>query len=310
MSAIKIEEIESVRFSAPDLGQMRAFLLEFGMTEAAAGDDEVLRFRGTGDAPFIHETVRGAPAFLSLALRASSQSDLEKLASAEQTPVIAATGPGGGSMIRLQDPNGFQIEVVAGRERAPTPPGPARARWNVIGGRGRPGAAKRLAAGPASVARLGHVVMGVKDTQETWDWWRSRFGLIMSDEVRAPDGFLVAAFVRLDRGDQPTDHHSLNFATIPGRPPVFHHAAFEVADLDDLMVGHDHLKRAGRQHDWGVGRHILGSQVFDYWKDPWGHRLEHWTDGDLFTTATPPSVHDLSIMMGQQWGPGAPPDFV
>ena len=63
------------------------------------------------------------------------------------------------------------------------------------------------------------------------------------------------------------------------------HAAFEVANLDDLMRGHAHLKAAQRHATWGVGRHILGSQVFDYWQDPWGHELEHWTDGDLFTAA-------------------------
>jgi catechol 2,3-dioxygenase-like lactoylglutathione lyase family enzyme len=121
---------------------------------------------------------------------------------------------------------------------------------------------------PAGVARLGHVVLGVSDLQATWDWWRSRFALLMSDEVRTPDGIMIAAFIRLDRGAIPTDHHSLNFATMPGRPPAFHHAAFEVADLDDLMVGHEHLKQAGYQQLWGVGRHILGSQVFDYWRDP------------------------------------------
>ena len=47
------------------------------------------------------------------------------------------------------------------------------------------------------------------------------------------------------------------------------------------MCGHDWLKEKGRRHEWGVGRHILGSQIFDYWRDPWGHTLEHWTDGDL-----------------------------
>jgi len=43
-----------------------------------------------------------------------------------------------------------------------------------------------------------------------------------------------------------------------------------VADLDDLMAGHDRLKIGGRHAGMGVGRHLLGSQVFDYWRDPWG----------------------------------------
>lgn len=120
---------------------------------------------------------------------------------------------------------------------------------------------------------------------------------------------LAAGFVRCDRGADPANHHTLNFAALPGKEPAFHHAAFEVADLDDLMVGHKHLKRGGYQHDWGVGRHILGSQVFDYWKDPFGNRIEHWTDGDLFDTDSPTNVTDLQTMLGNQWGPAAPSDF-
>jgi hypothetical protein len=31
---------------------------------------------------------------------------------------------------------------------------------------------------------------------------------------------------------------------------------------------------------WGIGRHLLGSQVYDYWADPWGRVHEHWADTD------------------------------
>ncbi len=309
MSRIAVDAVESVRFAAPDLQMMRAFLLDFGLVDAASSNDGVLRMRGTGDAPFIHETVEGAPRFLSVALRAACTADVETLAKSEGMKVEPARGPGGGAMVQLRDPDGFLVEVVAGRDRvAPLPD--REQLWNTIGNRTRPEAAKRLAVGPARVARLGHVVFGVTNTQATWEWWQSRFGFVMSDEVRAPDGALAAAFIRLNRGPTPTDHHSLNFASIPGRPAAFHHAAFEVADLDDLMIGHEHLKTAGRRHDWGVGRHVLGSQVFDYWKDPWDHRVEHWTDGDVFAAHSPAGTHDLSVLLGQQWGPGAPSDFV
>lgn len=309
MSTITVDAVELVRFAAPDLETMRAFLLDFGLVDAAPSDDGALRMRGTGDAPFVHETIKGAPAFVSVALRAASMNDLETLAKSEGVQVEAARGPGGGAMVQLRDPDGFVVEVESGRQRASALPDHEQ-RWNTIGRRTRPGVTKRLAVAPARVARLGHVVLGVSNTQATCEWWQSRFGLVMSDEVRAPDGGLAAAFIRLNRGATPTDHHSLNFASIPGRPPAFHHAAFEVADLDDLMVGHEHLKAANRRHDWGVGRHILGSQVFDYWKDPWGHRVEHWTDGDVFAASSPAGKHDLSVLLGQQWGPQAPSDFV
>ena len=153
-------------------------------------------------------------------------------------------------------------------------------------------------------------MLAVNDVTVTWDWWRERFGLLMSDEVRAPNGAMAAAFIRCDKENEPTDHHTLNFFQLPGKPAGFHHAAFEVASFDDLMVGHERLKEKGYAHSWGIGRHILGSQVFDYWRDPWGHLVEHWTDGDFFASDVPTRVADVPTMLGLQWGPTAPPDFV
>ncbi len=309
MGTIRIEDVESVRFAAPDLDRMHDFLLDFGLTDAADAGDGVLRMRGTGTAPYMHETVAGEPGFISVALRARSVDDLAVLAAAEGVAVEPASGPGGGSVVTLRDPDGFAVEVVAGKARvAPLPDG-SRAPWNVAFRRERAGASKRLVQGPASVVRLGHVVLGVTNAQASWEWWRDRFGLIMSDEVQAPDGNMAAAFIRCDRGNEHVDHHTLNFAAIPGVPARFHHAAFEVADLDDLMAGNRFLVEKGYRHDWGIGRHVLGSQVFDYWRDPWGHRVEHWTDGDVFNASVAPNVTDIPTMLGHQWGPSAPADF-
>ena len=72
------------------------------------------------------------------------------------------------------------------------------------------------------------------------------------------------------------------------------------------MLGHTHLKRAKRTPAWGVGRHILGSQIFDYWKDPWGHELEHWTDGDLFAAGDGSHKATFQDLLGVQWGPNHP----
>ena len=303
-------DVESVRFSAPDLVQMRTFMEDFGLSAAEDAGDGVLRMRGTGDAPFLHETVQGEPGFVSLAIRVRDANDLEALAEAEGVAVDEGSGPGGGRRVLLRDPDGFVVEAIADRPRVAALPGAPNNPWNIAARRERHGEAKRVAAKPAHVFRLGHVVLGVLDMKRTWEWWQSRFGLLVSDEVRAPNGDLAALFIRCDRGDEPVDHHTLNFASVPGIPAKFHHAAFEVADLDDLMAGSEHLVAQGYRHDWGVGRHILGSQVFDYWRDPWGNRVEHWTDGDLFDAHTPANVTDLPTMMGHQWGPPSPADFV
>ena len=46
MSISIIHDIESVRFSAPDLDKMRKFLIDFGMRDAEDAGDGVLRMRG------------------------------------------------------------------------------------------------------------------------------------------------------------------------------------------------------------------------------------------------------------------------
>lgn len=44
-----------------------------------------------------------------------------------------------------------------------------------------------------------------------------------------------------------------------------HHSSFEVNDFDTQSLGHDFLRSKGWTNCWGLGRHVLGSQVFDYW---------------------------------------------
>ena len=115
---IKIHDIVYVRFSAPDLEAMEAFLTEFGMVRAERADG-VLYMRGLEEDPFLHVTHRGEPGFLAAGFKAASMKDLETLAREENISIDRVDGPGGGAMVRLTDPNGFQIEVVAGRTRVP-----------------------------------------------------------------------------------------------------------------------------------------------------------------------------------------------
>jgi catechol 2,3-dioxygenase-like lactoylglutathione lyase family enzyme len=303
MSLIKVEDIAFVRFRAPDLAEMARFLEDFGLTPELA--DGVLYARGTGPSPFLHVTEQGEAGFAGVGLRAASVADLDVLAKAEGVEVSPLPGPGGGRVVRLTDPDGHVVEVVAGQAAAPETALPERPPWNSAAGRPRQRAVKRTGAG-AHVVRLGHCVLNVSSFRASERWWKDRFGFITSDEIALSPEFSIGAFLRCDRGETPTDHHTLFLVQSP-KGPGFNHAAFEVVDLDDLMAGHDRLKAAGRHAEWGVGRHVLGSQVFDYWRDPWGHTLEHWTDGDLFTAADGSNTATLQDLMAVQWGPSAPP---
>jgi hypothetical protein len=49
------------------------------------------------------------------------------------------------------------------------------------------------------------------------------------------------------------------------KPSHVHHSSFEVNDFDTQTLGHDWLRGKGWTNCWGIGRHVLGSQIFDYW---------------------------------------------
>jgi catechol 2,3-dioxygenase-like lactoylglutathione lyase family enzyme len=305
---IKVNDIAFVRFRAPDLDEMEAFLVDFGLQRSERTDDTIY-MRGSDDEGFVHVTHLGdEPGFVGLAFAANTVAELDVLAADDDYSAVGdLDGPGGGRVVSTTDPNGFAVEVVAGRAAVGRLSTPSAAPRNDSGARPRVGATVRLTAGPSHVKRLGHAVINVVDYIESEVWYRSHFGLVASDEIAIDAERSLGAFLRCDQGQRYVDHHTL-FLVGTGTPG-FNHAAFEVSDFDDLMAGHTHLADADRQHQWGIGRHVLGSQIFDYWIDPWGHVVEHWTDGDVFNDETPTNRAGLDELLATQWGPtsGAPP---
>jgi catechol 2,3-dioxygenase-like lactoylglutathione lyase family enzyme len=298
---IKVRDIAYVRFAAPDLDAMERFASDFGLSLTARVND-TLYHRGSDPSPYVHVTELGEAGFRGLALEAASAADLitaSKLDGASDVEKLEA--PGGGQRVRFTDPDGYQVEIVHGRELLPALPVPTSDGVNRGTERLRKGSVHRPPAGPSSVKRLGHVVVRVADFRRSEEWYKSRFGFLTSDEVYLGDEEnVITAFMRCDRGEDFADHHTLLCVGIG--EPGFDHAAFEVEDVDAIMSGHDHLVKAGYDHHAGIGRHVLGSQIFDYWRDPWGHVVEHFTDGDLLSADHKTERHDPGIALGTLWG--------
>jgi catechol 2,3-dioxygenase-like lactoylglutathione lyase family enzyme len=298
---IKVRDIAYVRFSAPDLDAMERFATDFGLV-VSAREDETLYVRGTDGTPYCHVSEIGDPGFRAVGFEAASAEDLlaaSKLDGATAVEAIAA--PGGGQRVRFHDPDGYTVEIVHGREPVPELPVANAGPVNLGSERHRLGGLRRVASGPASVKRLGHAVLRVADFRTSEAWYKSHFGFLSSDDVYLGEtDNVITSFLRCDRGDEYTDHHTLLCVGIG--EPGFDHAAFEVEDVDAVMIGHDHLAGAGYEHHAGVGRHVLGSQIFDYWRDPWGHVHEHFTDGDLLNASHETGVHSPETALGTQWG--------
>ena len=305
-----ITDIAYVRYQAPDLDRMEAFLQDFGLQRSARLPN-ALYMRGRGSAPFVHVTERGdAPRTVGFGLQVASADDLDTIAARVQMSVEVCTEPGGGRRLRLVDPAGFLIDVLHGQ--TPCEPLPHRAPlgMNPATGRQRFGRSIRLKPEPSNVMRLGHVALLVPDFQASLAFYRDVLGMRPSDSYWAGvPGNTIAAFMHCGLGSTWVDHHTVALITAQDGQARFDHSAFEVLDLDDVVQGGEHLKARGHEHAWGVGRHIQGSQLFDYWRDPWGHKIEHWTDGDLVNGETPVSHVEITDLELRQWAPPFSPDF-
>ena len=164
---------------------------------------------------------------------------------------------------------------------------------------------------PAQVRRLGHVVLQTTKYRETLDWYLNHLGMIVSDfkfYAGQRDRGPVMSFIRCDRGTDPTDHHTLALTLGPRNRYV--HSAYQVCDLDALAAGGEYLLDHGYFRSWGIGRHIEGSQIFDYWRDPDGFLVEHFTDGDMFDNTLDTGWSEMTASGLAQWGPPASLDFL
>lgn len=294
--------------SRPDLAAARKFLTDFGLIPVS-DEGETLHFRGIGPNPVIYSVTRAArPALLGIGLSVPDRETLMALVKGAGAPIEPFTGPGRGEVVRLRDPDGVPVDVLHGQEKvAPLQcrdPISHNAPARVV----RVNDAQRPPLAPPEVTKLGHLVLTSPNFPRKVEWYMSMFGFIPSDVLCLPDGTPAGAFLRLDRGTTPTDHHTL--FVVFGSGSEIDHVAFEVTDLDAVEMGQQVLKAAGYRHAWGVGRHLLGSQIFDYWRDPWGLKHEHYADGDLFDATQPSGYHKLDRAGLYQWGPDLPDDFV
>ncbi|MBV5242327.1 MULTISPECIES: VOC family protein [Mycolicibacterium] len=308
---IRVTDIAWLEFDKPDLIRAEAFARAFGFG-VALRDPGQLHLRGTNaGAPCVLLRRGQRTRFAGVALRAADEIDVMRLADKAGAPVLPLPESLGGVAVQLIDPSGIPVKVVAGTHDLPAHPeqtvqvlntGPAPARVN---GTVRP---PRV---PARIKRLGHVVLQSNTYIKTLNWYLDTFGMIVSDFLFFPgqrERGPAMSFIRCDRGATPADHHTLALSLGPANRYV--HSAYEVGGLDSLAAGGEYLSDRGYVRSWGIGRHIQGSQLFDYWRDPDGFLVEHFADGDVFDSTVEPGWSPFTASGLAQWGPPATKDFL
>jgi catechol 2,3-dioxygenase-like lactoylglutathione lyase family enzyme len=308
---VKVLDLAWLEFSKPDLAASERFAHAFGFTTALRTADE-LHLRGTDPgAPCVVVRRDARSAYLGAAFRAADSADVLRLADATGARAEKLPESVGGLGVSLTDPSGQLVRVVADTYELEALAAQPVQTFNFGHEVNRANATQRPPRAPAQVQRLGHVVVQTPKYVETLDWYLEHLGLIVSDfkyyegqRERGP----TMSFIRCDRGETPTDHHTLAMALGPRRKYL--HSAFQVADLDALAAGGEYLKEHGFRRSWGIGRHIEGSQIFDYWRDADGLLVEHFADGDVFDCTLEPGWSPMTASGLAQWGPAPTKDFL
>ena len=140
------------------------------------------------------------------------------------------------------------------------------------------------------------------------DWYLDTLGDVSDFYLDGQRGRGPAmAFIRCDLGTVPADHHTLAMILQPAHRvralglPV--HRPLRGCRQRGLPT------RTRLLDAWGLGRHIQGSQIFDYWRDPDRLMFEHYTDGDMFDCTMEPGWAPLSASGLAQLGPKATGEF-
>jgi catechol 2,3-dioxygenase-like lactoylglutathione lyase family enzyme len=304
----KVSGITAIRLSRPDLTQAVRFFTDFGLT-CIHNDGNLALLRGTNDTTACIVIERGPARYLGLSLSVDSMDDLQQLAAANGVSVVNNHPLRGGQCVLLRDPDNMLVEVMHGWTCLPTLMHAEAIPANRADHTPRINRTVRLDYdNPPRIFKLGHTVMGVTHFANSLTWYQQNFGLIVSDfQIMDNDTVPVVAFLRCDRGDTPTDHHTIAMGSAV---EIGHmHTAFELPDMDAVVAAGEVLRRRQYHHTWGVGRHILGSQIFDYWRDPEGDMFEHYADSDLFDANMPTGYHRFDGEALHQWGPAVTADM-
>lgn len=303
----KATQLAFLRFDKADLDEAQRFWTDFGLVTVSRTADQLV-MRGAGSAPATLMARKAkASRYVGAAFTVPSDTDFARLQrDSGAQPLAANAVPGGARGVSLLDPDGNEVWLITDWDMVDPLPlrAPKHHHMNALGQSVRVNATVRTDIEPATVGRLGHVVLQTTDFHTMADWYMRHLGLIPSDVQYLDDGAPFLSFFRLDLGDTPVDHHTVVIAG--GLEACYEHSAWEVSDLDALGQGQQVLRVNGHDHMWGIGRHLLGSQLFDYWRDADGYAFEHYTDGDLFTSDRETHYGPFTTSALWAWGHDVP----
>ncbi|MBS1882503.1 MAG: VOC family protein [Actinobacteria bacterium] len=132
---------------------------------------------------------------------------------------------------------------------------------------------------------LEHVTLNCGDVALTAEFLIEVLGLRLSESIRPDGSAWFNAFLRAGHR-----HHDVAFFAEEEDVPGLNHLCFAVPAVEDLVRVADLAAGMGIVLDCSMGRHVNGNNVFIYFKDPDGNRVEVNTDMAEIDPAAPPRI--------------------
>lgn len=293
-----IHSINHVGLLMPDLAEASRFMHAFGLRVEQRGQQ--LNVRASASEHVWLRVQRGDKkqlAFVSVGCYAEDYLQIcQQIEAAGGQPASAhALGSDDGYWFR--DPHGTLLQLRVAPKMMPDQKTPMADRSVPAGVQG---AAFRDTMATVAPTRLAHMLMFTPDVQRSVEFYEQALGVRVAD--RSAD---LVAFTYARHG---CDHHLLAFVKSDGIG--VHHTSWDLPAIEDLGIGAAQMRNAGFPYQWGLGRHVLGSNYFNYVRDQAGKWWEYNCHIDYIPAGMPwqggdhPPENSFYL-----WGPDLPSDF-
>ena len=292
-----VHSIDHFALNVPSIADAERFYTAFGLDVARTGEHaSELELRAADGWRWARILPAAGKSLAYLSFNCFGD-DLDALRARTQA-AGAAFVAGDGIGFWFHDPDGNLIQVKPGPKTSPSSKTPRTLEGTPADQRGN---CTRSAVKLVRPNRLSHVLLFSPDVLRALDFYGAALGLRLSDK-----SLDIIAFTHAPHG---SDHHLVAFAKSSARG--WHHAAWDVDDVNRVGEGAAQMAAAGFTKGWGTGRHVLGSNYFHYVEDPWGSFCEYSADIDFVSAGHAWPAGDFapedSLYL---WGPPVPDNFI
>jgi catechol 2,3-dioxygenase-like lactoylglutathione lyase family enzyme len=277
-----VHRLTSIVLGVPDPPQVADFYRDFGLQ----GDNDDLASERGGEQLHLESTSQRA--LLELGVGVDDVADLDAIETRvrqlghevqRQSSELRVTMPGTTTRISVTAAPRLASEVVSTLERDER-------------------RSQSIEETDVVPGHLGHVVLSSTDSLAGIDLLTIGLGFAVSDRVGRMGAFLSCS----------DEHHNI---FVNQSPVAFmHHAAWSVESVDDIGMGATRIiKLYPDSNVWGLGRHLVGSNVFWYLKDPAGNFCEYYSDMDRLDRSWEPKQYSSKDSL-YCWGMEPPEQFI